>query len=240
MNLVLDIGNTFIKLAVFNKNILLETSVQKELDDSLIDSFFQKYKITNCIFSSVTNNNKNEILLKKYNFLPLTHLTPLPLSLNYKTPETLGIDRIAAVVGAKSSFDNIDLLVIDLGTCVTFDFVNSKGEYLGGSISPGFNMRFEALNYFTEKLPLIEFKKENLMLIGDSTEKSIISGVYNGMKNEINGIINAYISQYTTLKIVVTGGDFNLFDLEPKNRIFADKFLVLKGLNEILIYNEKA
>ena len=240
MNLVLDIGNTFIKLAVFDKNILLETSVQMKLDDLLIASFFKKYKITNCIFSSVIKNKKNEILLKKYNFLPLTHLTPLPLTIHYKTPETLGIDRIAAVVGAKKSFDNTNLLVIDIGTCVTYDFINSKGKYFGGSISPGFNMRFKALNYFTEKLPLITFNKENLMLIGNSTEKSIISGVYNGMKNEINGIINDYISQYATLKIVVTGGDINLFDLEPKNRIFADKFIVLKGLNEILINNEKA
>ena len=239
MNLVLDIGNTFIKLAVFNKNILLETSVQKKLDDSLIDSFFQKYTITNCIFSSVTNNKKNETLLKKYNFLPLTHLTPLPLSINYKTPETLGIDRVAAVVGAKSCYPKNNLLVIDIGTCIKYDFLNSKDEYLGGSISPGFNMRFKALHQFTGKLPLIEFKKENLTLIGDSTEKSIISGVYNGMKTEINGVIKAYIKQYEPLKVVITGGDINLFDLVPKNRIFADKFLVLKGLNEILIFNEK-
>jgi len=240
MNLVIDIGNTFTKLAVFNNKILLETIVQKELDDSLINSIFKKFKITNSIFSSVIENKKNEILLKKYNFLPLTHLTPLPLTIIYKTPETLGIDRIAAVVGAKSCFNNTDLLVIDLGTCVTYDFINAKGEYLGGSISPGFNMRFNALHHFTGKLPLIAFNKENLILIGDSTENSIISGVYNGLKNEINGIINEYISQYALLKIVVTGGDINLFDLEPKNRIFADKFLVLQGLNEILIYNEKA
>ena len=100
-------------------------------------------------------------------------------------------------------------------------------------------MRFKALNHFTGKLPLIDFNKDQLMMIGNSTEAAIISGVYNGMKNEIEGTINNYILQYDTLKIVVTGGDRNLFDLEPKNRIFADDFLVMKGLNEILKYNEK-
>jgi type III pantothenate kinase len=239
MNLVIDIGNTLTKLAVFDKNTLLETFIVKNIDNNLIDSFFQKYTIDACIFSSVVINQATEDLLKKYNFLQLTHLTQLPLTINYKTPETLGIDRISAVVGAKSSYKETNLLVIDIGTCVTYDFLTSKGEYKGGSISPGFNMRFKALHNFTGKLPLVNYHKDKITLIGNSTEKSIVSGVYNGMKNEINGIINDYISQYATLKIVVTGGDINLFDLEPKNRIFADEFLVLKGLNEILIYNEK-
>ena len=129
------------------------------------------------------------------------------------------------------------MLVIDIGTCVTFDFINSKNEYLGGAIAPGFEMRFKALNYFTGKLPVVYFKKEQLKLIGDTTESSIVSGVYNGMKNEIEGMINNFLTQYDDLKIVVTGGDIKLFDLEPKNRIFADEFLVVKGLNEILNYN---
>jgi len=110
---------------------------------------------------------------------------------------------------------------------------------MGGSISPGLNMRLLALEHYTEKLPFIKYDKNKLMLVGNTTETSIISGVYNGVKNEVNGIIKEYISQYKALKIVVTGGDINLFDLEPKNRIFADKFLVLKGLNEILNYNER-
>ena len=159
------------------------------------------------------------------------------MQIKYKTPETLGVDRIAASVGAKAIYKDTDLLVIDIGTCVTFDFINSKNEYLGGAIAPGFQMRFKALNYFTGKLPLVAFDKKQLKLIGNTTESSIISGVYNGMKNEIEGVINDYIIQYETLKVVVTGGDTNLFDLEPKNRIFADEFLVLKGLNEILNYN---
>lgn len=239
MNLVVDIGNTLVKLAVFDGNHLLETIIEKQLKESLIDTLFQKYNIQKGIFSSVRAKGSGEILLKKYNFLQLTYKTPLPLAINYKTPETLGIDRIAAVMGAKSNFENTDLLVIDIGTCITYDFLNSKNEYLGGAIAPGFQMRFKALHHFTGKLPLVNFNKDNLKLIGNTTETSIISGVYNGMKNEIEGTINSYLSQYDTLNIVVTGGDINLFDLEPKNRIFADDFLVLKGLNKILNYNEK-
>jgi len=238
MNLVADIGNTLTKLAVFQGDEMVELIIEKDFSKSVLEDIFKKYKIKSAICSSVTDNKEAE-MLKKYNFLQLTYLTPIPLQINYKTPTTLGVDRIAAVVAAKCIFKETNLLVIDIGTCITYDFLSLNGEYLGGSISPGFLMRFKALNYFTGKLPLINFEREKLSLIGDSTEKSIISGVYNGMEKEINGMINEYISQYKKLKIVVTGGDINLFDLEPKNRIFADKFLVLKGLNEILKYNEK-
>ena len=236
MNLIIDIGNTFVKLAVFEGDNMLELAQEEHLSDQIIEAFFSKYKIKKGVFCSVRESGETETLLKKYNFLELTHLTPLPLANHYKTPKTLGVDRIAAAVGAKSSFQNTDLLVIDVGTCITYDFINLKKEYLGGAIAPGFQMRFKALNHFTGKLPLIGFSKEKLKLVGDTTESSILSGVYNGMKNEIEGTINNYLSQYETLKIVVTGGDINLFDLEPKNRIFADEFLVLKGLNEILNY----
>ena len=238
MNLAIDIGNTFVKLTVFERDELIATSIEKELKEVLIASLFQKYPIKKGVYSTVRANVKDETLLKKYNFLQLTHLTPLPLSVNYKTPETLGVDRIAAVVGGRVDFKSTDLLVIDIGTCITYDFLNSKNEYLGGAIAPGFEMRFRALNHFTEKLPLVNFNKKELKRIGNTTESSIISGVYYGMKNEIEGTINSYLSQYETLKIVVTGGDQNLFDLEPKNRIFADEFLVMKGLNKILNYNE--
>lgn len=237
MNLVIDIGNTFIKHAIFDGDELVDSVVEEQLNSDVVDALYEKYNIRKGIFSTVRAND--ESLLKKYNFLQLSHHTPLPLTIKYKTPETLGLDRIAAVVGATCNYKKTDVLIIDLGTCITYDFLNSKKEYLGGAIAPGFQMRFKALNHFTGKLPLINFNKDALKLIGDSTETSIISGVYNGMKNEISGTINNYFSQYENLKIVVTGGDINLFDLEPKNRIFADEFLVMKGLNEILNYNEQ-
>ena len=238
MNFVIDQGNTFTKLAVFEKDRLVVSQVFDEINNEIINLFISNYEIEKAIISSV-KERVDENLLKKYNLIRLTHLTPLPLQLKYKTPETLGVDRIAASVGAKTLFEGTDLLVIDIGTCITYDFVSSKNEYLGGAIAPGFEMRFKALNYFTGKLPLVNFDKKQLKLIGDTTEGSIISGVYNGMKNEIEGTINSYLSQYEALKIVVTGGDINLFDLEPKNRIFANDFLVLKGLNKILNYNAK-
>ena len=237
MNLVIDIGNTLIKLAIFNGNDLIYSATESEINETVLEALYKRYTINNGIVSSVRSDE--EFLLKKHNFLNLTHTTPLPLALNYKTPETLGIDRIAAVVGSGVEYKDKNVLTIDLGTCITYDFLNAKNEYLGGAIAPGFQMRFKALNNYTEKLPLVEFDKENLNLVGNTTESSIISGVYNGMQNEIEGTINNYLSQYDDLKIVVTGGDRNLFDLEPKNRIFADEFLVQKGLNEILNYNEQ-
>jgi type III pantothenate kinase len=237
MNLVIDIGNTFIKLAIFNGEKLVDAIVEEQINADIVAALYKKHNIKKGIFSTVRDND--ESLLKKYNFLQLSHHTPLPLAIKYKTPETLGLDRIAAVVGAKTLFDNSNVLVMDLGTCITYDFLTANNEYLGGAIAPGFNMRFKSLNHFTEKLPLISYNRDQLKLIGNTTESSIISGVYNGMKNEILGAINSYLLQYESLKIVVTGGDINLFDLEPKNRIFADEFLVLKGLNEILNYNEQ-
>lgn len=238
MNLVIDQGNTSVKLAVFEQDKVVDSSVVDELSEKKINKFISKYEIKRIIFCSVKSEIVPEVL-KKYNFLELSHLTPLPLAIKYKTPKTLGKDRVAAVVGARKIYPATNLLVIDMGTCITFDFLNTQGEYLGGSISPGFSMRFKALNYFTGKLPLIQFKKEELKQVGDSTESSILSGVYYGIKKEIEGVIQDYLTQYSDLKVVVTGGDVNLFDLEPKNRIFADNFLVLKGLNEILNYNGK-
>jgi len=236
MNFVIDQGNTFSKLAVFEGDKVLFSVAVKDINNEKINNFIFDKPIKRAIISSV-RGCVDDNLLKKYNLIRLTHLTPLPLQIKYKTPKTLGVDRIAASVGANSVDRDTNLLIIDIGTCVTFDFVSSKNEYLGGSISPGFEMRFKALNYFTGKLPLIAFDKKQLMLIGDTTESSIVSGVYNGMKSEIEGVIMNYMKQYEALKIVVTGGDANLFDLEPKNRIFVDEFIVLKGLNEILNYN---
>ncbi len=176
-------------------------------------------------------------MLTKHKFLALSHTTPLPLENLYKTPETLGKDRIAAIVATSINYKGENVLVIDMGTCVTYDFLNANNQYLGGAISPGFEMRFKALNTFTGKLPKVEYKQDTPELIGNSTKNSILSGVFNGLKHEIQETINQYNLQYNNLKVVLTGGDIKLFDLEPKNRIFADKFLVLKGLNEILNYN---
>ena len=236
MNLVVDIGNTLVKAAVFKENKLVEVIQQRDFSENDIEALVSKYKVRNGIYSSVRGVDATK-MLTKCKFLALSHTTPLPLKNLYKTPETLGKDRIAGVVAAGAEFKGDNVLVIDMGTCVTYDFINANNEYLGGSISPGFDMRFKALNTFTGQLPKVEYKNENPELIGNSTHNSIMSGVFYGFKNELQGIINHYNSQYTNLKVVLTGGDIELFELEPKNRIFADKFLVLKGLNIILDYN---
>jgi len=195
MNFIIDQGNTFAKLAVFEGDKLLLSETIKEINNEKINLFISDKPINRAIISSV-KENVDQNLLKKYNLIRLTHLTAIPLQIKYKTPETLGVDRIAASVGAHLYYKSKNVLIIDIGTCITFDFVNSKNEYLGGSIAPGFEMRFKALNYFTGKLPLVTFDKKQLKLIGDTTESSMISGVYNGMKNEIEGVINDYILQY--------------------------------------------
>lgn len=239
MNLIIDIGNTLVKLAVFEQDRMIDFKIEQEISDEKINQFISNYTIKSAIISSVRVDEEFEVL-KKYNLLTLSHSTPLPLKNCYQTPQTLGLDRLAAVVGSAIQFPDNDVLTIDMGTCITFDFLTAKKEYLGGSISPGFEMRFKALHHFTEKLPLIEYDKNQNNITGDSTVSSINSGVYNGVRNEIEGTIKQYMVQYSNLKIIVTGGDEKRFDLEPKNRIFADEFLVLKGLNEILKYNGKS
>lgn len=242
MNLIIDFGNTFAKIAVFEDDTIIFQQKHTTINSSIIFEITTKFAFKKAIVSSV-RANKSEItaLLSKFNisFLWLHSKMNFPFQINYKTPQSLGLDRLAAATGGVYGFPKTNLLIIDMGTCTTFDFVDEKATYFGGSIAPGFEMRFKALQHFTQKLPLIKYKHTKINLIGDSTENSILSGVYNGMKCEIEGMISNYQKQYNNLKIVLTGGDFKLFDLEPKNRIFADEFLVLKGLNKILIDNEQ-
>lgn len=242
MDLIVDVGNTFVKIAVFEDDNIIFYQKYSEINASIIFEIKNKYFVKKAIISSVRNNEAEiSAILNKINisFYWLNHQMKFPFKINYKTPETLGLDRVSAVAGAMAMFPNSNLLIIDMGTCVTFDFVDENLTYYGGSIAPGFEMRFKALPHFTQKLPLIKFENQSIKLIGDSTENSIISGIYNGFKFEILGMISAYEQQYKDIKIVLTGGDFKLFDLEVKNRIFADDFLVLRGLQQILILNEE-
>jgi len=233
MNLIIDQGNTYVKLAIFKQDILIDYVVSTELNETTISSFISKYTIKKGIISSVKKNPPKG-LLEKYNLLVFSPAIPLPLIINYKTTTTLGLDRIAAVVGAQQKYPDTNLLVIDLGTCITYDFLDQVGNYWGGGISPGLQMRFKAMAHYTDKLPLVSFKKEKIKLIGDTTKSAIISGGYYGIEAEVNGIIQKYLQQYKDLQIIITGGDGNLFDIAPKNRIFVDEFIVLKGLNKIL------
>lgn len=239
MNLIVDIGNTLTKFATFKGQTLL---YRGEGDWKVVKEFLLKNSIKNVIVSSVVKESNLTILLNDYDFssfIELSSTTKVPIVNLYKSPKTLGDDRLANVVGAKSLYPNRNVLVIDAGTCIKFDAITSEGEYFGGAISPGLRMRFKALEHFTGKLPLIE-PKHNVELIGDTSENSILSGVVNGSVAEIEAIIAQYKLVYENLTVILTGGDASFFDNELKSNIFVEHNLTLIGLNEILRYNTLA
>ncbi|MFH1004139.1 MAG: type III pantothenate kinase [Bacteroidota bacterium] len=248
MNLVIDLGNTLSKVALFNENDLSKKISFKNLTKEKLKILCRKHpKIKNVILSSVIDHPKKISDFLKDNFISsrkkrdsifieLSYKTKLPLENLYRSPKTFGKDRLAAAVGANMMFRNQNVLVIDAGTCIKYDFVNAKNQYLGGGISPGIEMRLKALNKFTDKLPLINYKSFD-KLIGQNTKESILSGVINGVTEEVHGIISRYKKQYPNIKIVFTGGYSNFF--EKINNIFVDPFLVMKGLNHILNFNEQ-
>ena len=198
------------------------------------------YEIKNAILSSVVEVDNNLInFLKKNIFLNiiLDSDTKIPLTNLYKTPKTIGKDRIAAVVGANNIYPNCNILIFDAGTALTIDFINKKNEYVGGNISPGLTMRYKALNKFTQKLPLYKIKHDFDKLTGQTTKEAIIAGVQNGILFEINNYIKIFSKKYTDLKIFLTGGDIFFFENKLKKNIFAEPNLVLIGLNRILTNN---
>jgi len=232
MNLVLDIGNTRVKSAVFKGRELLQN------DSFPFDISTLAKKVSEhtgpIIISSVKNLEEENFLKSSPNLIFLSPSIKLPLKNSYQTPETLGNDRLSNAVAIHKLSNKENTLAIDCGTCLKFDFVQ-KGYYLGGSISPGLEMRLKALNTFTDKLPLIKavpFERLN----GMNTQESILSGCYRGMLAEINQTIADYESQFGQMDIYLTGGDHLFFANHLKNRIFADPFLTLKGLNEILLF----
>jgi type III pantothenate kinase len=186
------------------------------------------------------DSNKLELFLaQKFRFVMLGSKTQLPFKNLYATPETLGNDRVAAVAGAQSLFPGRDVLVIDAGTSITYDLLTAKGEYRGGGISPGLQMRFDALHTLTSKLPLIKAEREKeIILIGNSTKTAILSGIQNGVLQEVDGIIECYKADFPGIKTLICGGDNKYFDKYLKNNIFAAPNLVLQGLMKILQFNE--
>ncbi len=239
MNLAIDVGNTRVKIAVFEKDKLVELFVfQKTKILSEIKEILKKHEISTGIMSNVASisDSKLKKLKDLVHIQVISSFTEVPFKNLYKTPKTLGVDRIALVAGAVSQFSGHNILVIDAGTCITFDFVNSEGEYLGGAISPGLKMRFNSLNYFTANLPLLEID-ELTDFIGKNTKESINSGVINGAIQEIDGVINQYKKKFLDLTVVLTGGDTNFLAKQLKSSIFANQNLLLQGLNRILIHN---
>lgn len=240
MNLVLDIGNTQFKLSTFENNKVIFHEYLNELDSLQLNNLVKANAITKAIYSDTRGVDKvwlEGLFPNEVQLIELTHQTTLPIKINYDTPHTLGKDRIAAAVGANWLFPNTPILVLDIGTAITIDFVSPNNTFEGGIISPGQELRFKALHHFTGKLPLTQ-PSEIQGLAGKSTLSAIQLGIINGIVFEINGYISRYKKQYSDLKILITGGDAYLFDRKINYPIFAESFLVPIGLNTILNYNE--
>ena len=242
MNLIIDIGNTCVKLVCFNEGKVVEEQRTDKDDAVALQSFCSRYPFSRGICSSVSDiSEEYSAALSSLPFSMMefkSGITRVPIINKYNTPLTLGSDRLAAVVGANWLQPGRDVLVIDIGTCVTFDFINSIGEYLGGNISPGPTMRLKALNQFTARLPFVE-RRGDTPDFGTDTTTAIRSGVMNGIKYEIEGYIHSFLAKYPQLFVYLTGGVHLNLQFSENLSIFADDFIVPKGLNRILEYNDE-
>ena len=236
MNLVIDFGNTNIKCGVFDKGHLIGTHRFETIDElSVFINDRVYYQVGVC---SVTHDY--EVLKDSIQGLDqatfLTHETNIPLQIDYNTPQTLGMDRLAAAIGGNALFPETSLMVIDVGTCITYDFVNPLGIYEGGIISPGIELRYKSMHDYTKNLPLLDDRQSDV-LIGKSTQDSMVSGVINGIVGEIEYHISQFMLKNTDLKVIMTGGGAKLFESKIKSDIFVALEIVLVGLNCVLEYN---
>jgi len=242
MLLAVDVGNTKIKAAVFEGSELVAkyNFEADDLDKTFKEIFTRHANIASAILSSVGNSNEVllEVLSEYTDVIVISHSSHFPFLNNYSTPHTLGIDRMVLAAGAVLQFPHRHRLVIDAGTCVTYDFITDGDYYLGGAISPGLRLRYESLHNFTAKLPLLS-PELPLHYTGNSTSQSIHSGVVNGLLNEIEGFISQYSEQYQELIIILTGGDADFLAKRLKNTIFANSNFLLESLNFLYTYTIK-
>jgi type III pantothenate kinase len=232
--LCFDFGNTRLKCAVFNEANLKEVIVLENDDVATIQQIIQQHNATKSILSSVIKHNVDieTILASSTKFHKLNHASKLPITTPVGKPETIGADRLAICSAAVHLHPNQHNLAIGLGTCITFNFINKFHEFLGGSISPGMQMRFRAMHEQTALLPMVE-ATHDFPLIGYDTKTNLLSGVLLGMAKEIDGIIEAYAEKYSNFNVLITGGDMAFFVAHLKNKIFADPYLIFKGLYAI-------
>ena len=241
MNLIIDVGNTKVKLAVFdNQKRVKKISATHKNFLNKINTLQKEYPdLERAIISSVGNVSKEDLEQLDYYFklLILNSSTKIPFKNCYKTPTTLGVDRIALVSASVHKYPNKNVLIIDAGTCVTYDFITTKNEYLGGAISPGIRMRYNSLHNLTANLPLLDTKPPR-NLIGNSTSESIHSVIINGILKELDGIVQEYAKKYQDLTVILTGGDAKFLSKQLKSSIFANSNFLLEGLNFILEFNK--
>lgn len=239
VNLIIEQGNTSTKVAIYAEGNLKASFVYKSFDKSKLLPLFDVYSLDKGIYSTVANVDGDLIAYLKERlscFIYFDNGVQLPITIKYKTPHTLGKDRIAAAVGAYYLQPNRNILIIDAGTCITYELLEASGTYLGGNISPGMTTRFKALNDYTKKLPLLN-EREEVPCWGTCTEDAIRAGVVNGIVFEMDGYIDKAKELYSDVLVFLTGGHSFYFESRLKNSIFADINLVLTGLNRILEYN---
>ena len=242
MNLVIDIGNTRTKFSVFNKGeILITVPVDEFKPEHILILKNEHPDLDKVIISAVKpySTDLDAALQNSFTrFISLNASTRLPIENRYQTPETLGNDRIAAAVGGFDLYPGTNLLIIDAGTAITYDVVNQKGQFLGGNIAPGIDMRFKALHQFTGSLPMVKQQPFD-KLFGTTTHEAIVAGVQNGLIFEVDRAIDTFKEFYKNLKVIITGGNADFFDNKLKNSFFVNYNLVAMGLNRILEYNEE-
>ncbi|MDR1527544.1 MAG: type III pantothenate kinase [Dysgonamonadaceae bacterium] len=237
MNLIIDQGNSAAKVALFDGNTLVKVFHEEALTEVFLWSIVQEFRPEAGIFCSVKDVTDYQSFKLLKSFYRLDYRLPLPLTIDYQTPQTLGMDRVAAAVGAAAQKPATHLLVIDIGTAMTIDYVTADGVYKGGNISPGVELRFKALHRFTGRLPLMDEQGE-IPPLGYDTETAIRSGVIAGIVRELDSYIDEY-KKNQDISAFLTGGYAFYFESKLKNAIFADENLVLKGLNEILKYQQQ-
>jgi len=238
--LCFDFGNTRLKIAFFQNAKLAEVIVIENDEATTIGSVLEKFDAQKTILSSVINHNL-EIetrLAQKTKFHKLSHLSKLPFTAPVGKPETIGADRLALSAAAVYFFPKQHNLVIGMGSCITYNFINADHEFLGGGISPGMEMRMRSLNQFTAKLPIVK-PDGNAPLVGYDTVTNILSGVVMGMAKEIDGFIDVYKERYGNFNVHLTGGDLVYLAPHLKNQIFADPELIFKGLYAISEVNNQ-
>lgn len=250
MNLCIDQGNSRTKVALMtDEGRMIQHFIYKSFSSADVERLFALYDITNSIISSVINIEPaivNALNRLSQHFVLFDHNTPIPIKNGYDTPETLGQDRLAAAVGAQQLCPNENLLIIDVGSAITYDFVSEKGEYVGGNIAPGLKMRFTMLQRMTKKLPLVEVGENELIpLFGKNTRDAIAAGVIRGVAYEVKGYMRTLREKTTHFQTYITGGNASFIlnatrsSRTEKREIHHEKHLVLIGLNTILVYNKQ-
>ena len=238
MNLAIDIGNTRTKIGIFNQQHLSTVMTFDNSKEINLQEIISRVDIRQAVISSTIEIPEyiSALLSKLKKLLVLDHRTKLPFTNLYNSKETLGKDRLALVAAAQANYPNQNNLVIGCGTCITFNFINEKNEFLGGSIHPGLKMRLQAMHTFTGKLPLIPLENK-ADLIGNDTKSNMLAGVLLAAGKEIDGMIDEYLVKFPEMNIIITGGDADLLVYRLKNEIFAIPNFTLIGLNHILEYN---